>query len=102
MDIFGKPIDDQTRCEHYATDQDVVAIKFACCLRFYPCHLCHDETVDHSTRQWSPERRDEHAILCGVCQQTMTIATYLSVSGCPHCGARFNAGCRLHHHLYFQ
>ncbi len=102
VQILGKPIDEQTRCVHYATDRDVVAIQFACCREFYPCHLCHEETADHRADQWPLESRHEEAILCGVCQTTMKIATYLTVSGCPQCGAEFNDGCRLHHHLYFH
>lgn len=102
MQIFGKPIDEQTRCVHYATPADVVAIQFPCCQRFYPCHLCHAETADHPAEQWPIDRRGEHAILCGACQGTMTIDTYVSVNGCPRCGTPFNDGCRLHHHLYFQ
>jgi len=102
VQIFGKPIDEQTRCAHYATATDVVAIEFACCRRFYPCHLCHEETADHPARQWARGSRGENAILCGVCQQTMSINTYLAVSGCPNCGASFNPGCRLHHYLYFE
>jgi uncharacterized CHY-type Zn-finger protein len=102
VQIFGKPIDEQTRCVHYGTQADVVAIEFACCRRFYPCHLCHEETADHPARQWSRGSRGEKAILCGVCQRTMPISTYRTVSGCPDCGADFNPGCRLHHHLYFE
>ena len=102
VQIFGKPIDDQTRCVHYATAEDVVAIQFACCLRFYPCHLCHAETADHPAQQWPVGERSQPAILCGTCQETMSITTYLGVTGCPSCGAAFNAGCRLHHHLYFE
>ena len=102
MQIYGKPVDDQTRCVHYATERDVVAIQFVCCSRFYPCHLCHAETVDHEAAFWPVETRDEHAILCGVCQQTMSITTYFGASACPNCAAEFNDGCRLHRHLYFQ
>ena len=101
MEIYGKPIDAQTRCVHYATAADVVAIKFICCSRFYPCHLCHEQTADHDARLWPADRQGEQAILCGVCQQTLSITTYFQVSGCPHCAAEFNEGCRLHKHLYF-
>jgi uncharacterized CHY-type Zn-finger protein len=102
VQIFGKPIDEQTRCVHYATSADVVAIQFACCLRFYPCHACHEETAGHPAQQWPQASRTEHAILCGACNRTLSIASYLSVDGCPSCGTPFNAGCRLHHHLYFE
>jgi len=33
--IYGQTIDDQTRCAHYGTVTDVVAIKFYCCRRYY-------------------------------------------------------------------
>lgn len=102
MQIYGKTVDDQTRCVHYATIVDVIAIKFACCGQYYPCHLCHAETADHPARQWPLDQRGEQAILCGVCQSELTIDNYLSVDGCPHCGAAFNERCRLHKHLYFE
>jgi uncharacterized CHY-type Zn-finger protein len=102
MQIYGKTVDDQTRCVHYATPVDVIAIKFACCERYYPCHLCHAETADHPARQWPLDQRGEQAILCGVCQTELTINNYLSVDACPNCGAVFNERCRLHTHLYFE
>lgn len=102
MRVLGRPIDAQTRCVHYATDSDVVAIEFACCGEFYPCHLCHEETAGHPAEQWPADQRDEHAILCGVCQRTLSIDSYFSVDACPHCGAEFNEGCKLHRHLYFR
>jgi uncharacterized CHY-type Zn-finger protein len=102
MQIYGKTVDDQTRCVHYATPVDVIAIKFACCNRYYPCHLCHAETADHPVRQWPLGQRGERAVLCGVCQTELTIDNYLAVDNCPHCGALFNERCRLHKHLYFE
>jgi uncharacterized CHY-type Zn-finger protein len=102
MQIYGKTVDDQTRCVHYATSVDVIAIKFACCSRYYPCHLCHTETADHPARQWPLDQRGEQAILCGVCKTELTIDNYLSVDACPSCGAVFNERCRLHKHLYFE
>lgn len=102
MKIFGTPIDDETRCIHYSTAADVVAIKFVCCERFYPCHLCHEQSADHEAQQWPVDRQHEQAILCGVCQQLVSIECYLGVTECPHCSAPFNEGCRLHKHLYFE
>jgi uncharacterized CHY-type Zn-finger protein len=102
VQIRGEPVDGQTRCVHYSSDRDVVAIRFACCDGFYPCHRCHAETADHAAQVWPAERRDEHAVLCGVCGRTLTISAYLSAADrCPHCGAAFNPGCRAHRHLYF-
>ncbi|TAM70802.1 MAG: hypothetical protein EPN48_03885 [Microbacteriaceae bacterium] len=99
--VHGPVIDAQTRCIHYGTAEDVVAIKFACCGRYYPCHLCHGESESHPPRQWLLAQRGERAVLCGVCSRELTIAEYLAVERCPGCAARFNDGCRLHRGLYF-
>lgn len=99
--VLGSPVDDQTRCIHYRTPLDVVAIKFRCCRQYYPCHLCHQENAGHSAVQWPADEHDAAAVLCGVCKVELTIRNYLEVDGCPRCGARFNPGCRLHSHLYF-
>ncbi|MFJ3957110.1 CHY zinc finger protein [Arthrobacter sp. NPDC090010] len=100
--VLGPTVDDQTRCIHYRTPVDVVAIKFACCGEYYPCHLCHEETASHPAQTWPRDARDEHAILCGVCKHELTIEAYLSADTCPSCGALFNERCRLHTHLYFD
>ena len=44
--VFGKTVDEHTRCEHYATELDIIAIRFACCDRYYPCHHCHSEWAE--------------------------------------------------------
>lgn len=100
--VLGPVVDDETRCIHYRTPLDVVALKFACCGEYYPCHLCHAETAGYPARQWPLADRGEHAVLCGVCGHELTIAEYLEVDSCPHCAAPFNPGCRLHSHLYFE
>lgn len=100
--VLGPVIDDQTRCVHYSTLLDVVALKFACCLEFYPCHLCHAQAAEHSATQWPRASRDELAVLCGVCGELLSIAHYLEASECPSCTAAFNPGCKLHSDLYFQ
>jgi hypothetical protein len=35
-EVFGKTVDEHTRCVHYATELDIIAIRFACCDRYYP------------------------------------------------------------------
>ena len=100
--VLGPVVDDETRCIHYRSALDVVAIRFACCGEYYPCHLCHAETAGHPARQWPREQREEHAVLCGVCGDELTISEYLAADDCPHCGAAFNPGCHLHTHLYFD
>ena len=100
--VYGAVVDAATRCAHYAGPTDIVAIKFRCCDRFYPCFQCHAEAASHPAEQWAPAEWQERAILCGACGHTLTIEAYRAVSACPVCASAFNDGCRLHAHLYFQ
>ncbi len=99
--VYGATVDDQTRCVHYATPADVVAIQFHCCRRFYPCFQCHATAETHPATLWPAADFAQPAILCGVCRTRMSISQYRDVHACPHCAAPFNDGCRLHAHLYF-
>ncbi|MFC7456258.1 CHY zinc finger protein [Brachybacterium sp. GCM10030267] len=101
--VHGPTADAQTRCIHYGTALDVIAIRFACCGEYYPCHLCHEETAGHASFPWPAGSRGEQAILCGVCWSELTIDEYVESSNrCPRCGAGSNPGCALHHHMYFE
>lgn len=99
--VHGPTVDDQTRCVHYRGELDVVAIRFACCGLYFPCHLCHDETADHASHPWPDGSGSVTAVLCGVCGGELTIAGYRAADACPRCGAGFNPGCALHHPIYF-
>jgi uncharacterized CHY-type Zn-finger protein len=101
--VKGVEVDSETRCKHYHTERDIIAIKFKCCDIYYPCHLCHEETAGHKAMTWSKEEWDEKAILCGECGKELTINEYMnSESICPNCYVSFNPGCQLHYHLYFE
>jgi uncharacterized CHY-type Zn-finger protein len=105
--VFGAVLDSATRCIHFHSELDIVAIKFACCRRYYPCYQCHDEAVQgepdpHATRRWPQVEWSEFAILCGACNHELSITEYRQIERCPHCAAQFNPGCRLHAHLYFE
>jgi uncharacterized CHY-type Zn-finger protein len=100
--VRGPVVDAETRCIHYATPLDIIAIKFRCCGEFYPCHLCHEETADHPAEQWPAASDHEHAILCGSCGRLLTIGEYAQANACPSCAAPFNPGCKLHWELYFS
>ncbi|MBA4543808.1 MULTISPECIES: CHY zinc finger protein [Thermoactinomyces] len=101
--IFGKTIDQKTRCVHYHSDLDIVAIKFACCERYYPCYQCHEETAGHQAVPWPRSRFHEKAILCGNCQTELTVHEYLNGEArCPECRHPFNPGCKKHYHFYFE
>ncbi|NIK76853.1 putative CHY-type Zn-finger protein [Paenibacillus castaneae] len=102
MDIYGPVIDNETRCIHYHTEKDIIAIKFKCCNRYYPCYKCHEEHADHSITQWPKEQFDEFAILCGCCHTELTIQQYMNTANCPHCGTFFNERCALHYPIYFE
>ncbi|MFT4857470.1 MAG: putative CHY-type Zn-finger protein [Algoriphagus sp.] len=103
INIFGKPVDQQTRCQHWHSDLDIIAIKFHCCDKYYPCFSCHEETADHSPSVWPKAEFDTKAILCGVCGTELSITDYQNSNNtCPNCKSAFNPGCSKHYHLYFE
>lgn len=100
--VRGVNVDAETRCEHWHSELDIIAIKFRCCGEYYPCFECHSALADHPASTWPVESYQEPAVLCGACGSELTIETYLSCgSKCPSCRASFNPSCELHHHLYF-
>ncbi|MBS4179034.1 CHY zinc finger protein [Lederbergia citrea] len=100
--VYGKTIDNETRCIHYHTEKDIIAIKFQCCGKYYPCYKCHEEGEDHPISLWKLEEFDEPAILCGVCRTEHTINQYMTTDRCINCKSAFNEGCKNHYHLYFE
>jgi uncharacterized CHY-type Zn-finger protein len=101
--VFGIGLDPETRCAHYSSALDVIAIKMKCCGRYYACKDCHDALERHVTEVWPIEEREQLAVLCGACKSELTIRQYLDCSNiCPHCQAPFNPRCRYHYHFYFQ
>jgi len=102
LPLRGVGVDEGTRCAHYHSSRDVIAIKFPCCGVYYPCHACHEALADHPAERWPTDRFEQHAILCGACRSTLSIRAYLACGHtCPHCGAAFNPGCAQHHARYF-
>lgn len=103
IEVFGKVTDDQTRCMHYHSPLDIIAIKFKCCGKYYPCYQCHDETAGHAAEVWKKDEWDIKAILCGVCKHELTINDYIqSGNKCPYCDSSFNPNCSRHYNLYFE
>lgn len=101
--IKGKVIDDQTRCIHYHSPLDIIAIKFKCCNVYYSCYYCHKEEEDHTPGKWNKDEYITKAVLCGICKHEMTIQAYLdSNNECPFCNSKFNPKCADHYHFYFQ
>jgi len=101
--VHGVGLDERTRCAHWHSDDDVIAIRFACCDRYYACYDCHVELAGHDAGVWPRTRFGEPAVLCGVCRAELTVDNYMNSGfACPACGAAFNPGCANHYHLYFE
>ncbi|MCP3659464.1 MAG: hypothetical protein GY830_03750 [Bacteroidetes bacterium] len=100
MKIFGSTLDSNTRCKHWNSKLDIIAIKFACCQKYYPCYLCHKENENHKIKQWN---KDERAILCGICKYDLLISQYINCNNkCPYCKSDFNSNCQKHYLIYFD
>jgi uncharacterized CHY-type Zn-finger protein len=79
--VRGVAVDGATRCAHYRTDRDVVAIRFACCDAFYACFDCHATVTDHDAGRLPADRLDEPSVRCGACGTVHAARTYLQVLG---------------------
>ena len=100
--VRGLDLDPQTRCLHYHSPLDIIAIKMKCCSTYYACKNCHDALAGHPLDPWPQSEWHTSAVLCGACRTELTISAYIqSDSTCPHCHAAFNPRCRNHHHFYF-
>src|SRR5438876_5315972 len=103
VEVIGVDVDEETRCIHYRSERDIVAIKFKCCGDWFPCHRCHAELAGHAARVWPRKEFDARAVLCGSCGRQLTIREYFQCdSACPHCREKFNPRCADHYHLYFE
>jgi uncharacterized CHY-type Zn-finger protein len=101
--LKGKLTDNETRCVHYHSALDIIAIKFKCCDIYYPCYECHAEEAEHTAQVWPKNEWTAKAILCGHCKTELTIQQYMEANNqCPFCKAAFNPNCSRHYHLYFQ
>ena len=101
--VRGVDIDEQTRCSHYRSALDIIAIKMKCCGLYYACKDCHDDLADHAIQVWPRNEWDQQTVLCGVCGHELTTTQYMSCNNqCPSCKASFNPGCRNHCHFYFE
>jgi Uncharacterized conserved protein len=101
--LRGVGVDSETRCVHYNTRQDVIALRFGCCEQYFPCHACHEAVADHDPVPWPRARFEESAVLCGVCRNTLSAREYLANPlECPICGVKFNPDCQAHHAEYFE
>lgn len=101
--VYGAVVDGQTRCTHHSSELDIIAIKFKCCGRWYPCFECHTEADDHKGRVWPAKEFSKLAVMCGSCGHKLAINEYLKCGfSCPACERKFNPGCDKHHQFYFE
>ncbi|EMA64649.1 CHY zinc finger protein [Halorubrum lipolyticum] len=75
--LRGVAVDPETRCAHWDTAVDVVALRLSCCETYYPCDACHDAVTGHAAEPWPRDRFDEPAALCGACGATLSAREYL-------------------------
>jgi uncharacterized CHY-type Zn-finger protein len=100
--VCGVDMDSQTRCSHYRTPRDIIAIKMKCCERYYACKDCHEAPAGHTIEVWPRNQWDRTVVLCGACGTEMSIREYLACeNACPACQASFNPACRDHYRFYF-
>lgn len=103
LKVFGIGIDHMYRCQHYSSPRDVLAIKFKCCNRTYGCYHCHEAEEDHKIERWKKSEFKKKVLLCGHCNQWMSINEYIySKQKCFHCLQPLNPGCSRHWGLYFE
>ena len=65
--VRGAVLDNETRCAHYHSEIDRIAIKFYCCDTYFPCYECHEEAGCGKPAVWPTEKFTKNAILCGAC-----------------------------------
>jgi uncharacterized CHY-type Zn-finger protein len=102
-DVRGVGLDRETRCAHWNSELDIIAIRMKCCGVYYACKDCHDDLADHPAQVWPQDQWNEKAVLCGRCGKELSIRQYMdSDNTCPACRSCFNPGCRSHYHFYFE
>eukprot|EP00939_MAST-03C_sp_MAST-3C-sp1_P005473 g5473.t1 len=94
----------ETRCTHWHSALDRVAIQASCCLKFYACVQCHDACESHRWKPWKASTSlQHHALLCGACGNTFSFVSYFSSPDkCSTCSASFNPNCKRHWDVYFS
>ena len=67
--VKGAVLDEETRCAHYHSEIDRIAIKFYCCDTYFPCYECHEES-GCGTQKFGPKksltRKQFFAVLVGM------------------------------------
>lgn len=97
--FYGLDLDQHSRCRHYHSELDIVALKCGKCQRYYACYQCHDALTDHVFQAASAN--EPHPVLCGVCRQQLSLSDY-KTGACPICQSPFNPKCSNHYDIYFE
>src|SRR5208282_4687222 len=87
-EVCGLNLDPQTRCLHYHSPLDIIAIKMKCCATYYACKDCHDALAAHFLEPWPECEWHTPAILCGACRTELTISAYLACNSIAPRAAR--------------
>ena len=103
IQVYGDILDEETRCQHYHSERDIIALKCFACQKYYSCFLCHDRYEDYAFLAYPMSRSEDRVVLCGHCRTELTISQYLGCEdACPICTHPFNPGCKKHRSIYFQ
>ncbi|KAK6205296.1 uncharacterized protein RJT21DRAFT_14676 [Scheffersomyces amazonensis] len=114
--LRGQLVDKHTRCQHYHSKLDIIAIKYKCCREYYPCFKCHQELAEHKSEIFNKfelySSSPEKVILCGNCYSELTFKEYsgtktvesdsCEIQHCIQCKSLFNPKCSLHYDIYFD
>ncbi|CAB16256.1 helper of TIM Hot13 [Schizosaccharomyces pombe] len=100
--VYGKLVDNETRCFHYHSKADVVALRCGQCEKFYACFQCHDELNTHPFLPWRKAKFHIPCVICGACKNSLTVEEYRSTVHCKYCNHPFNPKCKNHAGYYFE
>ncbi len=97
--IYGIGLDNDARCVHYHTSEDVVAMK--CAVGKNIMHVTSVMMNWNSIPSKPPTSIPKKPALCGHCRKLLSYRQY-SAGKCPFCSHLFNPKCSLHHNIYFS
>jgi uncharacterized CHY-type Zn-finger protein len=63
--IYGIELDTATRCVHWRSDRDILAIWAPCCETYYSYLACHAAAADHPLERIPESAFDTPGALCG-------------------------------------
>lgn len=76
VEAQGFLVDKQTRCIHYHSKLDIIALQCYDCKKYYACYWCHDSLENHIFEPYPLSLIQDKPILCGVCLKLLTYKQY--------------------------